>query len=222
MLYGLSSNGNISWCSISVDSAKRFIYVWNKVDSIFIDPLFIKSLQTWILWVEFKCIRILPHNSIGKETILFYNIKKMLVALLFLTSFLNFKNFQGVLETCSGWRLNRYPVLKKFIKGPDGAKLYDKLKISFVPGHNPDLITTKPLKRTDLTTYSSIGDLHELLISKGFFPKNESKHKLCLFWIEYKICKKFKTKVESICNIKCPRNELWNYKKKSYERLIIN
>ena len=144
----------------------------------------------------------------------------MLLLQLFIVSFLNFKNFNGIVETCSGWRLNKYPVLKKFIKGTNGAKLYDKLKISFVPGHNPDLITTHPLKRTDLTVYKSMGDLHDLFISKGFLPKNDSKSDLCTIWVEYKMCMNHKRIVETECNVKCPRRELWT--NELYERLLIN
>ena len=143
----------------------------------------------------------------------------MLFVKLFLISFLNFKNLNGIIETCSGWRLNKYPVLKQFIKGTNGAKLYDKLKISFVPGHNPDLITTHPLKRTDLTVYKSIDSLHDLFIYNGFLPKNDYKYDLCKIWMDYKMCINHKKIIESVCNVKCRRRELWT--NKLYERLLV-
>ena len=123
-------------------------------------------------------------------------------------SFISFKNYDGFIESCSGWKLNRYPVVKDFIKGPHGAKNYERLKISFVPGHNPDLITTKPLKRTDLTVFQSSEELHSLMITNGFIVKPEYLETMCLYWIQIKLCFKHKTYIEKHCRQKCSHREL--------------
>jgi hypothetical protein len=105
--------------------------------------------------------------------------------------------------------LNRYPIIKEFIKGENGAKLYDKLKIAYVPGHNPDLLIKYPIKRIDLTVYKSMDDLHKLMIEYGFRIKDaEKKNEMCIIWIQKGYCNLYKKYIKQECPKLCARNEL--------------
>lgn len=130
----------------------------------------------------------------------------MISLVLLVTSFFNWKKFHGVIQTCSGWRLNRYPVLKKFIKEDGGINIYDSLKVSFVTGHNPDLLITKPLKRIDLTTYKNEEDLHELLLSYNFKIKDDSiRQKMCKKWYVQSFCTKYVSYMNQECSNDCKK-----------------
>ena len=83
------------------------------------------------------------------------------------------------------------------------------MRISFVPGHNPDLIVTHPMKRIDLTKFNNIDDLHELMVNFGFIVSDKEKKKeMCTNWRIQKLCIKYKDYMRNECNNTCPHVEL--------------
>jgi hypothetical protein len=60
---------------------------------------------------------------------------------------------------------------KSFIKDDNHAQSYENLEIKYISGRNPDLVIFNDngmlLERIDLTQYSSIEDMHALMIDKG-------------------------------------------------------
>lgn len=86
--------------------------------------------------------------------------------------------------------------------------MYKRVKISFITGHNPDLlILSKPVKRIDLTGYNTTEHLHELFISTRLYLKEEFKPKMCRIWIK-KYCYMYRRYMKHECNTSCPRHEL--------------
>mmetsp|Transcript_14517 Transcript_14517/g.13121 ORF Transcript_14517/g.13121 Transcript_14517/m.13121 type:complete len:113 (+) Transcript_14517:3-341(+) len=81
---------------------------------------------------------------------------------------------QGEIKTCPACKLNRLPEVRRFIKEPGNADSYENLKITFIPGHNPDLYILDDkggiVEKIDLTSLTS-QELHKLLESKGFERK---------------------------------------------------
>jgi len=64
-------------------------------------------------------------------------------------------------------------VIKKFVKGEDGAVLYD-MNVKYIPGHNPDLVVTSAdgtNERIDLTKFATPDALHALMTEKGIALK---------------------------------------------------
>jgi hypothetical protein len=46
---------------------------------------------------------------------------------------------QGEIISCSSWKLNRLPEVRRFLKEPGHADAYDNLKVKFVHGKPPML-----------------------------------------------------------------------------------
>lgn len=116
----------------------------------------------------------------------------------------------GVIESCSGWKLNRYPVIKEFLKGDSGATIYKHMQIEYIPGHNPDLVVKKPNPiRIDLTQYKTEEDLHELMILKGFIIGDADHRKnRCEIWTKNDFCNKYSTYMHTYCKDACNKVEL--------------
>ena len=58
--------------------------------------------------------------------------------------------------------MNRYPILKQFIRETGGADQYDMLKIKYITGHNPDLVIYQDnieIERIDLKKYNNFKDI---------------------------------------------------------------
>ena len=89
---------------------------------------------------------------------------------------------KGEIRSCSGWRLNGLPEVRRFIKDdPENhANLYDDLKVNFISGHVPELFILddegNEIEKIDLAKYST-QELHDLLVGKGF-KKGEPKVKV--------------------------------------------
>ena len=66
---------------------------------------------------------------------------------------------KGEIKSCSGWKLNGLPEVKRFIKTTGHADSYQDLTINFIRGHAPVLIiqddTGKEIEKIDLATYTT-------------------------------------------------------------------
>ena len=80
----------------------------------------------------------------------------------------------GEIKSCAGWKLNHLPQVKHFLKTSGHADAYDKLKITWIPGHTPTLILRDDagveIEKIDLSSHTT-EQLHELMKSKGFERK---------------------------------------------------
>ena len=76
--------------------------------------------------------------------------------------------------SCSGWKLNHLPEVKRFLKEQGHADAYNELKVSFVSGRTPELFIKDDsgslLETINLSKYST-DELHELMIKKGLTRK---------------------------------------------------
>lgn len=114
----------------------------------------------------------------------------------------------GYIETCSGWQLNRYPEVKRFVKETGGADLYENLDVRYVAGHNPDLVVTRndgtELKRIDLKAYPTAEGLHTLLKEEGFETQElRNKNPDCIAWAKDEECKNNPTFMNKNCAKAC-------------------
>lgn len=81
--------------------------------------------------------------------------------------------------------------------------MYDRVKISFITGHNPDLLVLrKPIKRIDLTTYNTTESLHGLFIKLKLKFKDENRGKMCASWGK-KFCNKYRRHLSRECGSFC-------------------
>jgi len=80
---------------------------------------------------------------------------------------------RGRVESCSGWRLNRMPEVKAFIK--EDLPMYHDLEFKAKPGANPDLLLLNEddgiIERIDLAKFDREG-CNELVADLGFYRKN--------------------------------------------------
>lgn len=84
----------------------------------------------------------------------------------------------GKVISCPGWRLNKYPELKKFLH--NDASNYEDLYISWIRGVDPvlkllDTTTGVETEEIKLSAYNSKSAMEELLHSKGIHLKNEEE-----------------------------------------------
>lgn len=134
---------------------------------------------------------------------------------LILTSLEN-TNITAEIQTCSGWQLNRYPILKQFVRESGGADQYDMLKVKYISGHNPDLVIYNDdieIERIDLKKYNTLKDIQNLLNSKHIYPRSSclDSHQDCHYWSSTGECTKNKNYMEKTCKYSCnmcPKIEL--------------
>lgn len=86
---------------------------------------------------------------------------------------------KGEIISCSGWRLNKLPEVRQFIKSDraNHVDTYSQLTVNFNPGKSPVLHILGDdgtiIEKIDLSEYT-IDGLHEMLQQKGFvrdYPK---------------------------------------------------
>ena len=119
----------------------------------------------------------------------------------------------GVVESCSGWKLDDYPELGNFLKSKRGIKLYPEIKVKWITHHNPDLVINNN-ERIDLTMYKSRAELHTLLQSKGFtnvspnhqYPRDKNEN--CKKWSQEGQCQKNRMYMMEYCTYSCNKTEL--------------
>lgn len=89
--------------------------------------------------------------------------------------------------------------------------MYPEVAIKYINGRNPDLIIDEK-ERIDLTKYKSVGELHELFISKGFrkeaSPSYKDTTENCLMWAQNGQCSKNKEYMDINCKYSCNKLEL--------------
>ena len=85
--------------------------------------------------------------------------------------------FSCAIESCGGWRLNKLPEVKQFIR-EDFEKKYVNTKFNKIPGKSPELIFYNQggevLERLDITKLSRL-ELNELMEKKGISKKQEEE-----------------------------------------------
>ena len=75
---------------------------------------------------------------------------------------------EAIVETCSGWEVNRHPQIRIFVKEAGGVDQY-KATVKYISSHNPDLVLKdgdNELERIDLTKYKTQDELHKLFAEK--------------------------------------------------------
>jgi len=79
---------------------------------------------------------------------------------------------RAVVEACAGWRLNRYPGARDFIR--QDLPLFHNTEYKVIGGADPLLLLLNSedqvVERIDLTKYDKEG-CNKLLIQKGFYKK---------------------------------------------------
>jgi len=82
---------------------------------------------------------------------------------------------RAVVESCGGWRLNRLPDVKAFIR--EDLQFFHNAEFKQIPHHNPDLVLLNAedqvVERIDLSPFNR-EECNQLLISKGFYRKHSS------------------------------------------------
>merc|ERR1712179_670125 len=77
--------------------------------------------------------------------------------------------FEAVIESCSGWRLNKLPEVKNFIYGDFESK-FERSVFKKIPGKAPELIfftqSGKEVERLNIEKFSR-DDLNKLMSAKG-------------------------------------------------------
>jgi len=105
---------------------------------------------------------------------------KLLVFVLFTTSSILVQaELRGLIESCSGWALNKLPELKSFLKDGE-AETYKGISIEYVPGRSATLTIYEneiEKERILLSSYKKKKDMHALMVEKGFERKSEEEIK---------------------------------------------
>ena len=99
---------------------------------------------------------------------------QQLTLFLLLSVFTIALSITGEIQSCSGWKLNHLPEVKRFLKVPGHADSYEGLTINFISGRTPELFlkddTGKVIEQINLSEYST-DQLHALMTEKGFQRK---------------------------------------------------
>lgn len=85
---------------------------------------------------------------------------------------------KGQIESCPGWRLNKLPEVKSFLKEVGNVDTYKDITLKWTPGMSPKLTifddSGTTLEVIDLVKYNK-KELHVLLQTKGFSQKSDQK-----------------------------------------------
>lgn len=82
----------------------------------------------------------------------------------------------GRIESCSGWKLNKLPVLKSFLKDGE-AESYRNVEVKYVPG-----------KQAVLTIYEGEGEEVEGWVEKEKIVLSELETKVTVVWVLTECC----------------------------------
>jgi len=79
---------------------------------------------------------------------------------------------RAIVESCGGWRLNRLPEVRAFIR--EDLPFFHNAEFKQLPGHNPDLVlvneNSETVERVDLSPFNR-EQCNQLLKEKGFYRK---------------------------------------------------
>ena len=82
-------------------------------------------------------------------------------------------SLKGEIRSCRGWKLNRLPEVKAFLK-EGHVDEYEDVSITWIPGHTPELHILNDegelTEKVVLKDYTTDG-LHDLMEEKGFKKK---------------------------------------------------
>lgn len=78
------------------------------------------------------------------------------------------------IESCSGWKLNRFPDVKRFLN--QVVPLYHNVEVRWIGGANPDALFlneyNEMVESVDLTKFK-FEQMDEIFLSRGFFKKED-------------------------------------------------
>ena len=118
----------------------------------------------------------------------------------------------GVIQTCSGWKLNFYPVLKSFIKEPGGIDTCENLSVEYIHKHNPDLVIYEivndekvEVERIDLKKHKKLTEIRTLLKEKGIQCNSDciDISEDCKYWYENGECESNPSFMKTTCPFSC-------------------
>ena len=92
---------------------------------------------------------------------------------IFLIIFQTVSSLKGEIRSCRGWKLNRLPEVKAFLK-EGHVDEYQDVSVTWIPGHTPELHILNDegelTEKVVLKDYTTDG-LHSLMEEKGFKKK---------------------------------------------------
>lgn len=83
----------------------------------------------------------------------------------------------AVIESCQGWRLNKYPIVKEFLMSGD-MESYENVEVTWTRGKPPVMTTYlsgEQHEQIDLLEVGSTEKLHDLMKEKGFVTRPEEE-----------------------------------------------
>jgi len=94
--------------------------------------------------------------------------------------------------------------VKRFLKEPGGADVYQNLRVIFIPGKSPELVVSvdgDTSRRIDLTAFDSELALHRVVLDQGFVIRDDVTipDSLCGAWATQNEC----TANPSFMNTRC-------------------
>jgi hypothetical protein len=102
--------------------------------------------------------------------------------------------------------------LKRFVKQPGGADLYQNLTVTFIRGRAPVLIITDddgaPQRRIDIAQYTTKESLHRLFDHERFATIKRDTRTDCRTWAQRGDCKQRSAYMLSTCPLSCAKLEL--------------
>ena len=85
----------------------------------------------------------------------------------------------GVIESCSGWKLNSLPELKSFLKDGE-AESYRGVEVKYIHGKKAVLTVYEDgeeQEKITLSEYNTKEEMHQLMAEKGFEKSSEEEIK---------------------------------------------
>jgi len=86
--------------------------------------------------------------------------------------------YRAVIESCSGWRLNKLPEVKNFIFA-DFEPLYERSVFIKIAGKSPEIIffteSGKEVERINIEKFTR-DELNELMVARGIPKKSDQGH----------------------------------------------
>ena len=100
-------------------------------------------------------------------------MEKILSILVFLAIASISSAIKGEIISCSGWKLNKLPEVRRFLKDPGHADAYEGLEITWKSGKVPSLTITQDNGNTEVIDLSNLTttEIHDMLSEKGFERK---------------------------------------------------
>ena len=98
--------------------------------------------------------------------------------------------------------------MKKFVKQPGGADIYENLSVKYISGHNPDLVIYDDniqVERIDLKK-KDVATIKEMLREKGIYERSNAcmdTHPDCKYWADHGQCTENSVFMHANCKSSC-------------------